>query len=65
MNQNTLSFDTINSAPETVTVQSTTTLKRRVSATGEKHGKAVSQVGVITVAYSTGFAKGFMAGFKD
>lgn len=63
MNQENLTLET--TQPETIVVETMPTLRRRVSATGEKHGRAVSQVGVVTVAYSTGFAKGFMAGFSE
>lgn len=41
------------------------TLKRRVQSTGQRHGKAFGNVGVVTVAYTQGFAQGFMSAFKE
>lgn len=46
--------------------EETATLRRRVHSVGHRHGKAFGNVGVVTVAYSQGFAQGFMSAFtKD
>jgi len=64
--QQTMSFvqqhdDAAPAAQEQTTVQ----LKARAHAAGHRHGKAFGNVGVVTVEYSSGFAKGFMSAFKD
>jgi hypothetical protein len=41
------------------------TLKRRVHSTGARHGKAFGNIGVVTTAYSKGFAEGFVSAFRD
>jgi len=41
------------------------TLKRRVHNTGARHGKAFGNVGVVTTAYTKGFAEGFVSAFRD
>lgn len=40
-------------------------LKRRVHDTGARHGKAFGNIGVVTTAYTKGFAEGFVSAFKD
>jgi hypothetical protein len=40
-------------------------LKRRVLATGERHGKAFGSIGVVTTSYTKGFSAGFISAFKD
>ena len=37
----------------------------RAKVLGTRHGLVVGEVGAATAAYSTGFAQGFMAAFKD
>jgi hypothetical protein len=41
------------------------TLKRRVHNTGARHGKAFGSIGVVTTAYTKGFAEGFVSAFRD
>ena len=40
-------------------------LKRRVKATGHKHGLALGNAGVVTTAYVQGFGAGFVSAFRD
>lgn len=54
---------------ETIDTTATTVpvlpLKRRVHDTGARHGKAFGNIGVVTTAYTKGFAEGFVSAFKD
>lgn len=45
--------------------EDTRSLRTRVQSTGQRHGKAFGNVGVVTVAYSQGFAQGFMSAFRE
>jgi hypothetical protein len=40
-------------------------LKRRVKATGHRHGRALGNAGVMATSYTQGFASGFMSAFRD
>ena len=49
----------------TVVATEHVTLKRRVHNTGARHGKAFGSIGVVTTAYTKGFAEGFVSAFRD